>query len=263
MDEITIKLKNIIMNNRIAFENERNLKALFKDYFPENKRIQNILLAVVSEGILQELKVKTNLKKADIIQYVRRIEDNYGLTQDAAYMAVTIWIEALEIQAEDISERIKQQAKKDTDGLLKLKKDTLGFIQLKKQNNFIFVNLYSSVCLEYAKRWMEKNSPGKKVNFSVVNALGDLCAALNGNEDGDVCLIRMVNKCFNEEMWKVIEDCIVEQKVIFQIGKGVAAHSIQLEIPRIYLMLCVERLEDIPEKTGELFTIISKDDLEI
>lgn len=98
--EVTKALKEIAENYTAAFSNDKIMRAILKDYFPEDRRIQNTLMMVVDEGILEDMQGKSSIDKIQMFGYVKGIVNGYGVSEEIAKTAVLNWAEALEIEVD-------------------------------------------------------------------------------------------------------------------------------------------------------------------
>lgn len=96
-------LKEIIGKYPKAVQDEKLLKALLKDYFPENKRMQNMLVMVLDSGILADIVEKDKISKFQMLGYIKCLANDYGISETSAKDAVEQWATALEIKFEKVT----------------------------------------------------------------------------------------------------------------------------------------------------------------
>ena len=93
MQDTVNALIEIINKYPMVLNDEKKLKSILKDYFPDNKRLQNHLFMVVDEGIVEKFKM---------LGYIHALSDDYGISETMAKDAVMNWVKALGIHAEDV-----------------------------------------------------------------------------------------------------------------------------------------------------------------
>lgn len=99
----TVKaLKEIVEKYAGALGDDKKIRALLKDYFPEDKRTQNTLLMAVDEEILEDMQGKSQIKKFQMLGYIKGISNDYGVSEQVAKTAVMNRANALGIDAEDV-----------------------------------------------------------------------------------------------------------------------------------------------------------------
>ena len=109
-DDIRHKLRDLMERFPDLLENERRLKAALKDYFPRNRRIQNLLHMTAESGLLQNAMTLGRVDKFSMHGYVKCLTDDYGIGGKAAKEAIALWLQVLEVPFEDIA--IEEQARK-------------------------------------------------------------------------------------------------------------------------------------------------------
>lgn len=102
MDNLVSKLKEIIDNYPDVLQDDKKLKSILKDYFPEDKRTQNQLYMVVDEGIVDDMKGCSEVKKFKMLGYIHGLAGDYGIPETMAQKAIMVWIRALGIQADEV-----------------------------------------------------------------------------------------------------------------------------------------------------------------
>lgn len=100
--DVVKALKEIVQNHAEALSDDKKLRAMLKDYFPEDKRTQNTLLMVVDEGILDDMQGKSRINKFQMFGYIKGIASDYGVSEAVAKTAIMNWAKALGIDAEDV-----------------------------------------------------------------------------------------------------------------------------------------------------------------
>ena len=102
MADIVASLKEIIEKYPAVLNDDKKLKSILKDYFPEDKRTQNHLYMVADEGILEDMQDTTEIKKFKMLGYIHSLAADYGIPETMAKDAIMIWVDALEITAENV-----------------------------------------------------------------------------------------------------------------------------------------------------------------
>ncbi len=94
-------LCEIVKKYTEIWEDPKRMKAVLLDYYPQEKLMRNLLMTSVEEGIPQELLRKRICNEADLYRYAKLIVAAHGCSIDKAKEIIWLWIDALEIQAED------------------------------------------------------------------------------------------------------------------------------------------------------------------
>ena len=110
------KLEIIIEEYPNVIDNDKKLKAILKDYYPEDKRIQNHLYMVADDGILEDMKGVTEIKKFKMLGYIHSLVNDYGISETMEKDAILIWTKALKIKTEDIKVEDASDAKVKKEG---------------------------------------------------------------------------------------------------------------------------------------------------
>lgn len=100
--DIQPKLRELMELFPDLLENERRLKAALKDYFPRDKRTQNLLYMTAESGLLQSAIAAGRVDKFSMHGYVKCLTDDYGIGPKAAKDSIVIWLKVLELPFEDI-----------------------------------------------------------------------------------------------------------------------------------------------------------------
>ncbi len=103
MAEIEDSLKEMLSSYPLVYKDKKKLKAILKDYFPEDKRIINQLFMVVEEGIVDDMCSCTDISKFRMLGYVHSLSTNYGISEVMAKEAVMAWCETLGKPVEDVT----------------------------------------------------------------------------------------------------------------------------------------------------------------
>ena len=111
MEEAVKKLKDIVQKYPAVLGDEKKLKSILKDYFPDDKRIQNQLLMVSEEGILDDMQGTTEIKKFKMLGYIHGLAADYGIAESMAKGAIMLWAVALNINAENVSVEDSQSSR--------------------------------------------------------------------------------------------------------------------------------------------------------
>lgn len=100
--DVVKALKEIMQHHTEVLSDNKTLRAMLKDFFPEDKRTQNTLLMVVDEGILEDMQGKSRINKFQMFGYIKGIASDYGVSEQVAKSAIMNWAKALGIDAEDV-----------------------------------------------------------------------------------------------------------------------------------------------------------------
>lgn len=103
MDDISVRLTEIIQKYPMVLEDDKKLKSILKDYFPEDRRIQNQLFMVVDTGILNDMKGVKEIKKFKMLGYIHSLVADYGISEPTAKNVIMIWTKAIGASAEDVA----------------------------------------------------------------------------------------------------------------------------------------------------------------
>lgn len=115
----SIDLNLVILQYPDCLDNDRKLKAVLLDLYPNTSRgLICVLCAIQTVGIVTELKGKSNITELDLSRYRRLLEDNYGMTGKVVNSALDLWKSAFllsgkgENRNEALQEASIQTAKK-------------------------------------------------------------------------------------------------------------------------------------------------------
>lgn len=117
MADIEKSLIEIVEMYPAVLDDDKKLKSILKDYFPEDKRIQNHLYMVCEQGILEDMKGATEINKYKMVRYIHRLADDYGISESMAKEAIVAWTKALKIKAEEVSIS-ESRAKQNQDSII-------------------------------------------------------------------------------------------------------------------------------------------------
>lgn len=88
----TIDLKLVISQHPDCLDNDRKLKAVLLDLYPNISRgLICVLCTIQMVGIVTELKGKSSITDLDLSRYRRILEDNYGMTGKVVNSALDLW----------------------------------------------------------------------------------------------------------------------------------------------------------------------------
>lgn len=116
MNDIVETLKEIIEKYPSVLNDDKKLKSILKDYFPNDRRIQNQLYMVSEEGILEDMQGTSVVKKFKMLGYIHGLANDYGISETMAQSAILLWTSAFGIEAEDVvvaDNSIKKPEKKN------------------------------------------------------------------------------------------------------------------------------------------------------
>lgn len=96
-----IDLKLVILQHPDCLNNDRKLKAVLLDLYPDCKRgMVNILVAIQQCGIVAEMQASKNPSALDMSRWKKCLEDDVGFTGALAETCLQMWCSAVGIQAE-------------------------------------------------------------------------------------------------------------------------------------------------------------------
>lgn len=82
---------SIILKHKDAFSKSPSIKGLLWDYFPDKKRETNVLMILVSYGMLDDMRLEKTLGSVFITKYVTRIVNEYGIDKNFAMEMALVW----------------------------------------------------------------------------------------------------------------------------------------------------------------------------
>jgi len=85
-------------------QDQRMCEAILNDYFPEDRRLKNLLILANKENIFSELNdQKTDIPPAALFkQMVDRLVENCGIENNQAHFCVALWAYALDSSVKDV-----------------------------------------------------------------------------------------------------------------------------------------------------------------
>lgn len=94
-----IDLKLVISQYPDCLDNDRKLKAVLLDLYPDCKRgMINILVAIQQCGIVAEMQASKNPSALDMSRWKKVLDDNYAFDAATAETCLQMWSSAIEIQ---------------------------------------------------------------------------------------------------------------------------------------------------------------------
>lgn len=94
-----IDLKLVILQHPDCLNNDRKLKAVLLDLYPDCKRgMVNILVAIQQCGIVAEMQASKNPSALDMSRWKKVLDDNYAFDAATAETCLQMWSSAIEIQ---------------------------------------------------------------------------------------------------------------------------------------------------------------------
>ena len=94
-----IDLKLVISQHTDCLDNDRKLKAVLLDLYPNCKRgMVNILVAIQQCGIVAEMQASKNLSALDMSRWKKVLDDNYAFDGATAEICLQIWWNAVGTQ---------------------------------------------------------------------------------------------------------------------------------------------------------------------
>ena len=97
MYDIEGRLKELLALVPDLLDSDKKLKAALKDYFPENRRVQNLLFMAVEAGPIKDARFERYANKPHMHGYVKCLTDDYGISASAAGKAISAWLRVLGI----------------------------------------------------------------------------------------------------------------------------------------------------------------------
>ena len=95
----SIDLKLVILQHPDCLDNDRKLKAVLLDLYPDCKRgMINILVAIHQCGIVAEMQASKNPSALDMSRWKKVLDDNYAFDAATAETCLQMWSSAIEIQ---------------------------------------------------------------------------------------------------------------------------------------------------------------------
>ena len=95
----SIDLKLVILQHPDCLDNDRKLKAVLLDLYPDCKRgMINILVAIQQCGIVAEMQASKNPSALDMSRWKKVLDDNYAFDAATAETCLQMWSSAIEIQ---------------------------------------------------------------------------------------------------------------------------------------------------------------------
>ena len=97
-----IDLKLVISQHPDCLDNDRKLKAVLLDLYPDCKRgMINILVAIQQCGIVAEMQASKNPSALDMSRWKKCLEDDVGFTGALAETCLQMWCSAIGIQEKE------------------------------------------------------------------------------------------------------------------------------------------------------------------
>lgn len=86
-----IDIKQIVENNPDCLLSRSRLKGILKDYFPNEKREINVVLAVYESGIAENIRRNKDISAVRVTQFLKQIEAEFGIASQYAIEGIQIW----------------------------------------------------------------------------------------------------------------------------------------------------------------------------
>lgn len=138
-------LKTIVTEYKAIWENPKKARALFMDYYPDDKPLWHALLSCIDLSIPEEI---TRLKCCSLTEYhrfVKRLTNVYGYLDELAGRAVTIWLNALDVTVEDRKKLNSQSDNKTSTNIEFVNEEYIG--------EYIGVSEYNERIIKYKDLW--------------------------------------------------------------------------------------------------------------
>ena len=95
-----IDLKVVIQNYPNSLKNRIQLAAILHDLYPTEKREVNLALAVYDCGIVNRISKMKTLELSQNRVFIKLLEDEWGIREDYALLAVKLWAMAFNVEIE-------------------------------------------------------------------------------------------------------------------------------------------------------------------
>lgn len=98
MDQIQQSLCDMKKQKPACLSDRNILRAVLADYLPGNKLKQNLLLNAFDNDVVQKLRTGSDVTLA-ALNSISQLENDYGITKDAAFWSVQTWCYLLGLDA--------------------------------------------------------------------------------------------------------------------------------------------------------------------
>lgn len=98
MDQIQQSLCEMRKQKPACLTDRNILRAAIADYLPNNKLKQNLLLNVFDNDVVQSLRKGTDVTLS-ALNCISQLENDYGITKDAAFWSIQTWCYLLGMDA--------------------------------------------------------------------------------------------------------------------------------------------------------------------
>ena len=86
-----IDLKYVFETYPETEKNIKKLSAILRDLYPSEVRERNLIEAAYNTGVANHLKKSNKISSVDLLNYAKRLEDNYGISKKYSNLAIKIW----------------------------------------------------------------------------------------------------------------------------------------------------------------------------
>lgn len=90
-NKFRVDIASVILKHKEVFSKNLSIKGLLWDCFPDKKREINVLMILVSYGMLDDIRSEKTLDSVFISKYVTRIVNEYGVEKNFAMEMAFIW----------------------------------------------------------------------------------------------------------------------------------------------------------------------------
>lgn len=104
------RLADIVRDYPDALSDRKRLQALLLDFFPQDRRKRNLLMIVLDEGIVDEMRGISRIDKMTLHRFVRSVETGYDIRTKSAEAAVMAWAKALGLSMQEKDDREQETA---------------------------------------------------------------------------------------------------------------------------------------------------------
>ena len=170
-------LQTIILEHGSIWENPQKTKALFMDYYPNNRPLWHALLSCIDESIPVEIQGMEYCSRTDYLRFVKRLTNEYGYLEELAEKAVSAWIYAIGTRIEESStESGKCSADMPID---EIELSVRSYNELKRAG----INTVGDLTRRFSEDMMGVRNLGKKLLDEVLSKLKEMGFDLNNPND--------------------------------------------------------------------------------
>lgn len=109
-----IDLKNVIEKYPQSLSSGKVLKSILLDLYPNEKLYGNLLVQILDDGIVEEIKAKDRIDVIEFINLCNKVENKHGIAKKYIEGCLTIWANAFDVPIKTKVEPIKRVEPKFT-----------------------------------------------------------------------------------------------------------------------------------------------------